>query len=58
MPELLEPVVYLTLSEVLSSDRFRAFLEANRGDSDKQILDKLVLRFDAKDFRVDLEYKN
>jgi hypothetical protein len=58
MPELFESAVYTTLSDVLSSDRFRAFLAAHDRGSADQILDKLVLRFDPKDFRVDLEYKN
>ncbi len=58
MPELFEAAIYTTLSEVLRSERFRPFLAAHESGSLKQILDKLVLRFDPRDFRVDLEYKN
>ena len=58
LPELFEPVIYDRLSEALRSDRFRPFLAANERGSAKQILEKLVLRFDPRDFRVDLEYKN
>lgn len=58
MPEFLEPMVYDRLSDVLRSERFRAFLAANQNDSAAKILDKLVLRLDPNDFRVDLEYKN
>ena len=58
VPEMLASIVQGQIEEALASDRFRGFLASQEAASAKAILDKLILRFDPLNFRVDIDYKN
>jgi hypothetical protein len=58
VPDMVASVVQVQIEEALRSERFRQFLASQEKAPAKDVLDKLILRFDPLNFRVDLDYKN
>jgi len=58
VPEMVTNVVQVQIEEALRSERFARFLATQEKVPAKDVLDKLILRFDPLNFRVDLDYKN